>query len=95
MPAPATRHRLAATVLLGIAFLAACQTARSPDAQRGAASRDDPRERRYTEHAVPRGPHHIYARDYPGEGPALVLMHGFPYNSRLYDVSSPSSPLAE
>jgi haloalkane dehalogenase len=85
MPASATRHRLAATVLLGIAFLAACQSARSPDAQRGAASRDDPPERRYAEHAVPRGPHHIYARDYPGEGPALVLMHGFPDNSRLYD----------
>jgi haloalkane dehalogenase len=39
----------------------------------------------YTEHVIQRDSHHIYAREYPGEGPALVLMHGFPDNMHLYD----------
>ncbi len=39
----------------------------------------------YTEHAIERGPYHIYAREYPGEEPAIVLMHGFPDNLHLYD----------
>jgi pimeloyl-ACP methyl ester carboxylesterase len=34
---------------------------------------------------VPRGTHHLYARDYPGAEPAIVLMHGFPDNLHLYD----------
>src|SRR5215210_9433038 len=39
----------------------------------------------YREHFVPRGKHHIYALEYEGEEPALVLMHGFPDNLHLYD----------
>jgi haloalkane dehalogenase len=39
----------------------------------------------YTEHVVQRGPYHLYAREYPGEEPAIVLMHGFPDNLHLYD----------
>jgi len=39
----------------------------------------------YSEHRVPRGTHRLYAREYPGEGPAIVLMHGFPDNLHLYD----------
>jgi pimeloyl-ACP methyl ester carboxylesterase len=39
----------------------------------------------YTEHIVQRGPYHMYAREYPGEEPAIVLMHGFPDNLHLYD----------
>src|SRR5215831_9266762 len=38
-----------------------------------------------TEHVVQRGPYHMYAREYPGEKPAIVLMHGFPDNLHLYD----------
>jgi pimeloyl-ACP methyl ester carboxylesterase len=34
---------------------------------------------------VPRGTHHLYARDYPGAEPAIVLMHGFPDDLHLYD----------
>jgi pimeloyl-ACP methyl ester carboxylesterase len=41
--------------------------------------------RRYREHRVPRGRHHLYARDYPGADPAIVLMHGFPDDLHLYD----------
>lgn len=39
----------------------------------------------YREHWVPRGDHHIYVREYEGEGPAIVPMHGFPDNLHLYD----------
>ena len=39
----------------------------------------------YTEHLIERGPYHLYAREYPGEEPAIVLMHGFPDNLHLYD----------
>ena len=43
----------------------------------------------YSEHRVPRGAHRIYAREYGGEGPAVVLMHGFPDNLHLYDRLTP------
>ena len=39
----------------------------------------------FTERFVERGGHHIYAREYPGEEPAIILMHGFPDNLHLYD----------
>jgi haloalkane dehalogenase len=42
-------------------------------------------EMRFIEQFVPREQHRIYARDYPGEEPAIVLMHGFPDNLHLYD----------
>lgn len=41
--------------------------------------------RGYREHRVPLGRHHLYARDYPGDEPAIVLLHGFPDNLHLYD----------
>jgi len=43
----------------------------------------------YKEHWVPRGRHLIYTREYGGEGPAIVLMHGFPDNLHLYDRLMP------
>jgi haloalkane dehalogenase len=46
---------------------------------------DQPGRRDYQEHRVPRGAHRLYARDYPGEEPAIVLMHGFPDDLHLYD----------
>jgi haloalkane dehalogenase len=39
----------------------------------------------FTEHFVPRGQHRIYAREYAGAEPTIVLMHGFPDNLHLYD----------
>jgi haloalkane dehalogenase len=39
----------------------------------------------YREHHVPRGRHHLYAREYPGQEPAILLMHGFPDDLHLYD----------
>lgn len=39
----------------------------------------------YRETFVKRDQHRIHAREYPGEEPAIVLMHGFPDNLHLYD----------
>jgi len=38
-----------------------------------------------TEAFVQRDGHRIYVREYPGEEPAIILMHGFPDNLHLYD----------
>ncbi len=46
-------------------------------------------EMEYKEHWVPRGRHLIYTREYGSEGPAVVLMHGFPDNLHLYDRLMP------
>ncbi len=39
----------------------------------------------YTEHVVQRGAYHISAREYPGEDPPILLLHGFPDTMHLYD----------
>src|SRR4029453_15915990 len=39
----------------------------------------------FQSHPIPRRPHRIYAREYPGSEPALILMHGFPDDLGLYD----------
>src|SRR5262249_26701619 len=43
----------------------------------------------YVERRIPRGAYTLYARDYPGAGPAYVLMHGFPDNLRIYEALAP------
>lgn len=42
--------------------------------------------------SIERGPHRIHAREQPGDGPAIVLMHGFPDNHHLYDRLVPHLP---
>jgi haloalkane dehalogenase len=42
--------------------------------------------------SVERGPHRIHVREHDGEDPAIVLMHGFPDNHRLYDRLVPHLP---
>ena len=39
----------------------------------------------FTEHRIPRGRGSLYVRDFPGSGPAFVVLHGFPDNSHIYD----------
>ena len=39
----------------------------------------------FTEQFVQRDQHRIYVREYAGEEPAIILMHGFPDNLHLYD----------
>ena len=39
----------------------------------------------FVERSVRRDEHRIYAREYAGGEPAIVLMHGFPDNLHLYD----------
>jgi pimeloyl-ACP methyl ester carboxylesterase len=41
--------------------------------------------RPYTDHRVQRGSYHLTAREYAGEEPPIVLLHGFPDNQHLYD----------
>jgi haloalkane dehalogenase len=43
----------------------------------------------YTERWISRGAHRLYARDYPGSGPAFVMLHGFPDNLQIYDDLAP------
>ena len=39
----------------------------------------------FIDHSVKRGNYRLYAREYDGGGPPIVLMHGFPDNLHLYD----------
>jgi haloalkane dehalogenase len=39
----------------------------------------------FTEHRIQRGSGSLYVGDLPGSGPAFVVLHGFPDNSRIYD----------
>ena len=39
----------------------------------------------FSEPLVRRDGHRIYVRDYPGKGPAFVMIHGFPDNCRIYE----------
>jgi haloalkane dehalogenase len=39
----------------------------------------------FAEHRVERDCGSAYIRDFPGSGPAFVLLHGFPDNSHIYD----------
>ena len=43
----------------------------------------------FIEHRIARDQGHVYARDYSGNGPAFVLMHGFPDDHRIYDELVP------
>jgi pimeloyl-ACP methyl ester carboxylesterase len=43
----------------------------------------------YAERRVPRQTYALYAREYAGDDPAFVLMHGFPDNLRIYDALAP------
>lgn len=45
--------------------------------------------RGFQEHYVARGAHRLYVRDYPGAGPAFVMLHGFPDNCRIYEELAP------
>ena len=57
----------------------------APDRQTGPTGAEIQGARDYREHRVPRGPHRLYAREYPGADPTIVLMHGFPDDLHLYD----------
>ena len=48
----------------------------------------------FTEHRVQRDRGSLYIRDFPGSGPAFVLLHGFPDNSHIYDDLIPHLALA-
>jgi haloalkane dehalogenase len=39
----------------------------------------------FAEHRVPTAGGTVYVRDYPGNDPAFVMLHGFPDNGHIYD----------
>ena len=43
----------------------------------------------FTERRVHHAGGRLYVRDFPGSGPAFVLLHGFPDNSHIYDKLIP------
>lgn len=43
----------------------------------------------FTEHRVQRDGGSVYVRDFPGTGPAFVVLHGFPDDSHIYDLLIP------
>ena len=55
------------------------------DGQASLAEVDAPDRGGFRERWVDRNGHRIYVRDHPGQGPAIVLLHGFPDNLHLYD----------
>lgn len=46
-------------------------------------------QRSFTEHKVSVGNYNLYAREYKGAEPAIILLHGFPDNHTLYDSLLP------
>ncbi|KAA0069983.1 alpha/beta hydrolase [Tardiphaga sp. P9-11] len=43
----------------------------------------------FSEHRIPTAQGRLYVRDYAGKGDAMVVMHGFPDNQRVYDSLIP------
>ncbi|MDL2406846.1 alpha/beta hydrolase [Rhizobium calliandrae] len=43
----------------------------------------------FVEHEIEHDGHKVYVREYPGEDPAYVMMHGFPDNLHIYDYVVP------
>ncbi|MEW6397105.1 MULTISPECIES: alpha/beta hydrolase [unclassified Afipia] len=43
----------------------------------------------FIEHRISHDGYMIYAREYPGQGPAYVMLHGFPDNLHIYDYVVP------
>jgi pimeloyl-ACP methyl ester carboxylesterase len=72
-------HRMSRRTAIGGCLLAAAM------AGGAGAEQGQPAAQAFRLHTIARGPHPIYAREYPGSEPALVLMHGFPDDLQLYD----------
>jgi haloalkane dehalogenase len=53
------------------------------------SQKSNPGAPNYVEHRIPRGTSTLYAREFKGTGPALVLLHGFPDNLHIYDDVAP------
>ena len=77
------RRRLCGALL---AVVISCSSG-AGDPRSTASSGEDPSSDRsgFRSRWVPRGPHRIHVREQRGQGPVIVLMHGFPDNHHLYD----------
>ncbi|THD60586.1 alpha/beta hydrolase [Phenylobacterium sp.] len=87
--APTFNRRALLGVAAGFAVAVGAVSARrsfAADAPAGGVKSDAPP---FVAHKVQRGAGVLQARDYPGEGPALVMLHGFPDNLHIYDEMLP------
>ncbi|MDM9628536.1 alpha/beta hydrolase [Rhizobium sp. S152] len=76
--------------LAGLAAATAATAAASPAvAESKVATSASKSAGGFTERTVMRDGHKIYVRDYPGADPAYVMVHGFPDNSRIYELIAP------
>jgi pimeloyl-ACP methyl ester carboxylesterase len=55
------------------------------DTVAGTGSSSPTQQPAFHDRFVPRDAHRLHLREQPGDGPAIVLMHGFPDNHHLYD----------
>lgn len=80
---------------LRLALLGAAAGASATIAGNAVAAMTPPRDLKgdgpgkYRERTVSSAGHQIYVRDYPGAGPAFVMVHGFPDNCRIYEELAP------
>jgi haloalkane dehalogenase len=84
------RRQFLSLAMVGAAGIALSSRSLSAFAESGPApSASGATAGAYQERRVPRAGANIYVRDYPGQGPAYVLMHGFPDNLHIYDELAP------
>src|SRR2546422_2977755 len=52
-------------------------------------TKPSPAERAVSVRRIGTGDGHLHVSDYPGAGPAVVMAHGFPDDSRIYNRVAP------
>ena len=72
-------------ILSTVLWAAACQTSNDDPPSASARHNDSQEVEGFDDRWVERGEHRLHVREQPGEGPTIVLMHGFPDNHHLYD----------
>jgi pimeloyl-ACP methyl ester carboxylesterase len=82
---------LSALGALTLGMPAAYAVALEQDAKSAALDNEKPIDSpvAFVERNVTHDGHRIYTREYPGKGPAFVLIHGFPDNLHIYDYVVP------
>jgi haloalkane dehalogenase len=85
----ATRRDLLQAFAFAAATTAASGTVLAKTKPKEVEAKTNEGPKPYQERTVNRDGHKIYVRDYPGADPAYVMVHGFPDNSRIYELIAP------
>jgi pimeloyl-ACP methyl ester carboxylesterase len=75
--------------LLGLLPLAGCGSSTDAPAGPSSPAPETSEVDGFRDTWVDRGDHRIHVREQPGDGPAILLLHGFPDNHHLYDRLAP------